>query len=451
MLGLWPLIALWLFKRKSLAEATLWTVLGGHMFLPVRTKVDLPLIPPLDKQSIAALSAFLVCRFIAGKRIPLWSDNKRLALLLFLFVIGPFFTAESNSDKIFIGGILLPGMTHYDALSTVINQLIILLPFFLGKELFKTHQDQLLLFKVLIVCGLIYSIFILYEVRMSPQLHKMVYGFFPHSFGQQKRFGGFRPVVFMTHGLWVAIFSAATVIAATTFWRLNIKAWKLSANKTAYYLLLVLILCKSVASIAYGFVSFWLIRMSSFKIQLTAARILVLVALLYPVLSIMNLFPHSSAVSLARDFDAERAQSLEFRFDNEKILLDHAKKRIVWGWGGWDRNRVHNENTGEDESVADGQWIQTVGKYGLAGFIAQFGLLALPVFMTLSGFRYLTDEKEKVLMAAHALLVGCLTIDQIPNSTLEPWIWLIVGVLLGRTESINKSQQLSNASFHTPS
>ncbi|WP_052700500.1 hypothetical protein [Methylocucumis oryzae] len=444
MLGLWPIIAIWLYRSKSATEATLWTVMGGHMFLPTRTEVDLPFIPALDKQSIAALSAFLVCRFIVGRQIPLWSKNKSLAFLLLLFVIGPFFTAELNGDQILIGGIILPGLTHYDALSTVINQIIIVLPFFLGKELFKTHQDQLSLFKVLVVCGLLYSIFILYEVRMSPQLHKMVYGFFPHSFGQQVRFGGFRPVVFMTHGLWVAIFIVVTVIAATAFCRLNIKTWRLSANKTTYYLLIILVLCKSVASIVYGFVSFLLIRMTSFKIQLITARLLVIIALLYPVLSIMNMVPHKELVSFASDFDAERAQSLDFRFQNELIFACPCKKRLIWGWGGWNRNRVYNEETEKGESTADGQWIQTVGTYGLAGFLAQFGLLTLPVIMVTSGFQRIREENEKIVMAAHTMLVSFLIIDQIPNSTLEPWIWLIVGVLFGRAEFINKSQQLSN-------
>jgi hypothetical protein len=48
---------------------------------------------------------------------------------------------------------------------------------------------------------LVYIPFCLYEVVMSPRLHRIVYGFHPHSFGQAKRGGGWRPVVFMHHGL----------------------------------------------------------------------------------------------------------------------------------------------------------------------------------------------------------------------------------------------------------
>ena len=54
--------------------------------------------------------------------------------------------------------------------------------------------------------GLIYVPLCLFEVRMSPQLHNMVYGFAQHSFGQTVRGGGWRPMVFMQHGLAVGLF-----------------------------------------------------------------------------------------------------------------------------------------------------------------------------------------------------------------------------------------------------
>lgn len=59
------------------------------------------------------------------------------------------------------------------------------------------------MFRFLVIAGLIYTVPMLYEIRMSPQLHTIFYGYFPHSFGQQARGGGFRPVVFMGHGLLV--------------------------------------------------------------------------------------------------------------------------------------------------------------------------------------------------------------------------------------------------------
>ena len=72
---------------------------------------------------------------------------------------------------------------------------------------------------MLIVAGLCYSVPMLFEVRMSPQLHTWIYGYFPHSFVQQMREGGFRPVVFLGHGLLTAFFIMSAAVAAAAFWQ----------------------------------------------------------------------------------------------------------------------------------------------------------------------------------------------------------------------------------------
>lgn len=437
-LGIWPIVTIYLYRTKSVTEATLWTILGGHMLLPVKTAVDLPMIPPLGKESIPALVAFLGCRFIAIKRIPIFGQSGWVRWLLLLYIVGPFITAELNGDAVFVGGRRLPPITHYDALSVVINQFIHIIPFFLGRQLFRTYEDQQLMFRVLIVAGLFYSLLMLFEVRMSPQLHAWIYGYFPHgsgSFGQQMRYGGFRPVVFMGHGLLVSFFAVVTVIAATVFWQLKIKVRQFSPPGVTYYLLLVLLLCKSVGSILYGFGAFLLIKITSFKTQLHVARILALLALLYPALSIMNLFPHQTFMNWA-SMDADRAQSLGTRFDNEYALLDHARKRFFFGWGTWGRNRLYSEESGGDITITDGRWIITFGQFGWFGFVAEFGLLAMPVFRALAAFKLLKTKNEMSLLCVHALIIGIMMIDQLPNSSLAPWLWLLTGILLGRAEAI---------------
>ena len=42
--------------------------------------------------------------------------------------------------------------------------------------------------------------------------------------------------------------------------------------------------------------------------------------------------------------------------------------------------RVYDSDTRRDISVTDGHWIITLGQAGLLGFIAEFGLLTLPIF-----------------------------------------------------------------------
>jgi hypothetical protein len=55
---------------------------------------------------------------------------------------------------------------------------------------------------------------ILWEAKMSPEIHMSLYGYFPHEFLQHLRAGGFRPVVLTGSGLECGLFVASALIAA---------------------------------------------------------------------------------------------------------------------------------------------------------------------------------------------------------------------------------------------
>lgn len=429
VLAIWPLIAIYLYRVKSIQVATLWTVLGGFMFLAAKTEIDLPMIPPLGKHTVPVVSALLGIWFIKNKRISFFKGLGRIKYLIFLFVLVPFITAGLNGDAVVIGGRFLRGLSYYDGLSSVINQCLLVIPFFIGRAFFRTYDEQLTMFKLLVVAGLFYSLLMLFEVRMSPQLHRTFFGYFPHSFLQQYRYGGFRPVVFMGHGLLVSFFATVVLISAVALWKNKIKIRNFSPAIVSYYLLIVLVFCKSVASLFYGVFAFLLIKNTSSKLQLKVAIVLVSLAMLYPSMSIMKIFPHQEIIDIAVSIDEARAQSLEYRFDNDTLLLEHARARFFFGWGGWGRNRFGGLTT-------DGRWIITFGQFGILGFIAEFGLLAATVFRAFSASKLLESESEKRLLAAHAVLIGIIMVDQLPNASLAPWLWLLAGILLGRSEEI---------------
>src|SRR5437870_12226972 len=54
---------------------------------------------------------------------------------------------------------------------------------------------------------------------LNPQLHLWIYGFRQHSFAQQMRDGGYRPLVFMQHGLMVAMWMAMTTLVGAWLWK----------------------------------------------------------------------------------------------------------------------------------------------------------------------------------------------------------------------------------------
>ncbi|HEC58024.1 hypothetical protein LCGC14_0480260 [marine sediment metagenome] len=432
----WPFMAIYLYQTRTIQVATIWVILGGFMFLPVGTDVDLPFIPAFGKNSIPVISAMIGCWFVVKKPVHYFKNKGLTKLLVLMLIIGPFITVMNNQEAVIVSDRFLPGLSMHDAFSTVVNQMLLITPFFMGWQFFRTYQNHLLIFKIIVVAGLFYSILILFEIRMSPQLHTWVYGYFPHSFAQQARGGGFRAVVFMGHGLLVAFFSAVVFISATALWTNNKKIRQFSPVVVSYYLLMVLILCKSLASLLYGIFGLIIIKLAKPRTQIRVALILAALALFYPTMSIMKVFPHHELIEVARTISPERASSLDYRFKNESILLARGREKFFFGWGGWGRNRVYNEATGKDESVTDGRWIITFGQFGFFGFIAEFGLLAITIIRASQAAKIVKSKEELVLLSAHALLVGLIMIDQLPNASLAPWLWLLAGILLGRAEDI---------------
>ncbi len=86
---------------------------------------------------------------------------------------------------------------------------------------------------------------------MSPQLHYMVYGFYQHDFAQTIRMGGWRPTVFMEHGLMVGMWmSMAALIGVWLWWTGAVKEigpvpmWVLTP-----ILVVTAVLCKSTGAL----------------------------------------------------------------------------------------------------------------------------------------------------------------------------------------------------------
>ena len=325
---IWPIIAIILYRKKELVPATFWTIAGGYLLLPVGVEFDFPLIPSMNKESMPPLMAFLGCKYVAKKNISLMPPKGIERNLIVLFFLGAIGTVFSNSESIYVGNSYLPGLGIRDIFSVIVGKYLLLLPFILGLQLIKTTDDQIQLFKLIIFAGLLYSILILFEIRMSPQLHKWIYGFFPHTWGQQVRYGGFRPVVFLGHGLWVSMFIVIVIGAAITLSKLKIKLSKPPNVAVIAYLILLLILSKGFGSLLLGIVLLSAIWMFSPRlINLTAFAIAAL-SITYPFLCLFDIFPHQIVIENIKAINSTQAGSLQFRFNHEIALLEKASERL---------------------------------------------------------------------------------------------------------------------------
>jgi hypothetical protein len=447
----WPVVAFWLYKTRPIGRATLWTILGAYMLLPVGSDIKISMVPDFNKSSIPNLAALVGCVVICGKSIRLSNGLGPPELLIAMFMICPFITCELNTDPLYVGPVVLPGLSSYDAGSAIMSQAITLIPFFLGRQFLRNGTDTKEILRVLIIAGLIYSIPALFEVRFSPQLHTWIYGFFPGGYGFEDQFrdGGFRPVVFMGHGLLVCFFFCTTAIAAAAFWRTNTQVSRsvnLPGGAITAYLSFVLVLGKTASSTAYAFVLVPLVYFAKPKTQLSFAVLLVSVALLYPVLRATNVFPTDVVLHLAGQVgsDVERVGSLNVRFRNENALLERASERFLFGWGGFGRGFTYNEY-GAPTTAVDGTWIGTLSQFGFVGFLALFGVLTLPVFTVARAFRFAESTTDKAYLAAVALILAINVFDLLPNNPLRPWTWLLAGALLGRAEALLRWARLPPA------
>ena len=426
---IWPFISILFYKRLPVINATFWTIAGGYLLLPSRVSIDFPVVPPLNKGSIASIAALIGCIYIKKIKINFLPKTGVERWLVLIFLIAPFFTFLNNQESINY----IRGLTLYDSIADMVSQYFVVLPFILGLQLIKTHEDQLNLFKLLVFAGALYSVPILFEIRMSPQLHTWVYGFFPHSFVQQARDGGFRAVVFLGHGLLVALFVAVALGSAAILVKCKIKSFGLSPWVFIALFIILLVLNKTLGALILGVFVFTIIVWAPPNIIKKASLLIVTIVILYPILLIFDLIPYEKLVLWATDINPVRGDSLAFRFHHESLLLEHAYKKLFFGWGGWGRNRLEG-------SVSDGYWIITLGVHGLFGFISLFGLLFLSVWKAGKSSSLLEDKVLITLLVSHALIISIIMIDQIPNASLTGLYIFISGSLLGRANYIKKAK-----------
>jgi hypothetical protein len=437
VLLIWPLVALYLYSRFPVGQATLWAILGAYLLLPVGAEIKIAGVPAFDKHSIPNLTALVCCLICTGRFPRIFRGFGTAELLLVILLISPLITSLLNSDPIRIGITFLPGVGPYDAMSAAVAEFIFIIPFFLARQFLRGPDDNTEILRVLVIAGLFYSLPMLFEIRMSPQLHSLVYGYFPTDFIQEVRDGGYRPMVFLGHGLLVAFFAMTTTVAAAALWRTRTPAITyFTPGVITGYLSIVLLLCKTASALLYGLFLVPLVRWASPRSQLLVAGVLALVALSYPVLRAAELVPTTSILQAANAVSADRAGSLQTRFYNEDQLLARAWQRPLFGWGRFGRSRVYNGWNGGDSSTTDGYWVITMGQFGVVGFVAEFGLLGFSVFRAMKALRFARTKQEAEYLAALALIVAIGMIDLLPNSSISPWSWLLAGGLLGRAEEL---------------
>jgi hypothetical protein len=425
---LWLPIVFYFFTRYPIRTAVIVSFIGGLLFLPQRSSFALPLIP--DYKGMVATCYGIGLALIVY-------DSQGLSKLkltgidapMVIWCLCPMLSSLTN------------GLGFYDGFNAVLEQTAVWgLPYFLGRLYLSSLSGMRELALNVLRGGLIYVPLCLYEGRFSPQLHRMVYGYFAHSSGlrQAMRYGGYRPNVFMEHGLMVGMWMMT--VALVCIWLSQAKAldkvWNFSLSGLNWVFFFILLWCRSTG--AYLYIVYGLVVMFCAKWMRTTLPLLILIVGMsyYLYSGAMGTFDGDSITALITEkLNAERAQSLQFRFDNEEILGEKARQQILFGWGGWGRNRVYDynwEGVLEDTTTVDSLWVLTFGVNGVVGLVGVFGSLLVPVLGF--SFRYPANLWFKPQIAPAAVLAVCtalFVLDSVLNNMYNPVFALVSGGLSG--------------------
>ena len=419
-----------------LERAAAWSLLGGFLILPAGFKVDLPMLPPIDKNSVTVLSTLVLC-FARGSPRPRHSPGIFLPLAAAAYILAPVMASFDNSYELHVGNFSIPGHYFLDGVKGALNNCIQVSALYLGLRFLSTPTGQRAILKTLVLVMLLYSLPMLWELRFSPQLNRIVYGFQQSDFLNAVRWGGYRPMVFLDQGLELALLVSMALIAACTLARCRIKLLRLRSWFAVSYLVPQLVFCKTLGAGIYAIVLAPLALFARPATSIKVASVIMLIVCSYP--AVRTVVPVERVLGAAKQVSENRAESLATRLKNESILMGKANQKPLFGWGGWGRNRVYNAAYSKDITITDGGWIITFGTFGWFGYLGLFGMFAIPV-LRLNRLVKQLDREDALIAAGLALILTANIADMVPNANLMPLTFVLAGAIARRAVAVRSAR-----------
>lgn len=423
----YPLVTLFFYKKLEYPRALILTVVCGVMFLP---QWSLFSVGPInyDKTFVIVL-AMLVGRTQDTTET---YSNAKLDVLDLPAILLCFVVPAMSS--------LLNGLGAYDALYSVINSVISWFVFYWFGRKYLYNPDNVLFFgEVLVYGGLVYSLLCLFEIRMSPQLSNIFYGFFPHSFAQHVRAGGYRPIVFMQHGLMVSLWMANASIMAFAFWCFGhrLQLLKVSLLFVFLYLSVVTVLTKSLGSTLLLGLGVLLVSLFRFSKTLFPLKLIILAIPVYLYLRLSGIVDSRTVYQLVADyFEPERVESLMFRLSMEDVMLNAIRRQPLFGWGWVNRGFTYDEFSVFGMLVVDSYFIIISLTNGISRlFLAFLSLLLGPLLMIKQyKERFMNKDYQHAafpIAAVFGIMLVLFAVDSLLNSMINVVYLVLTGTLVG--------------------
>lgn len=447
----WPLVTVVIFQKYRLPVAAAASTLGAMLFLPDgEGRIDLPLVPPLDKQSIATISVAAMVFFKHRKRLKDARWLRGVDLVPMVAMLGVIGTFLNNQEPIHYGtlaGVLedaksvtLPGLTSKDILAYFVRDfLYFVLPFIVARAVYRSIDDLEDFFSMFVAFAISYIPLIMIELRISPIIHGTIYGYPPHfDFTQTMRWGGWRPQVFFYHGLYLSKFMLACTMCALGLWvGKRKKAWRFDSRLTFIVLFVTTFFTKSAGVIMFMFSFTGLFLKTSRKTQARVIFMLAALTIAYPIGRATNWLDTTALIAEIKKYSPDRAQSLGYRFRNEIEVSARARKKVWFGWGGWSRAHIYDPKAGRDLTTIDGYWLLRFSYQGIFGLAGPFLVMLLPVFLTCRRYKDIPDEREQRMVLVLAGLVVMYAVDCLPNAISTNIPFVAGGALWGVVSTIS--------------
>ena len=419
LLYAWVPIILALFAMLRPRHAVIAAFVIGYLFLP-EAKYTFHTLPDVSKVSLTAVGVVLGSLLFDGGRLfsvrPKWIDLAWLALCL-----SPIITS------------LLNDLGIMDGLSSSLNRICTWgLAYWIGRAYFADWAAVRDLAVGLVIGGLVYAPLCWWEIRMSPQLHGQVYGLEFASFRKDVNIFGYRPNVFLVNGLTVTMFMGISALCAYWLWMSGAvkHVWGLPIGGVFVGLLVTTIFCKALGGVVVTLAGMGALTLARWPQTKMAALALVFAAPVYICVRASGDWSGQKMVQVAQFWSKERADSLAFRLKMENLLADKALRRPGFGWGGWSRSHVWDNDTGRDLTLVDGLWIIMLGEFGV------FGLASLMVLVLGSALMLLRRIPVASWLdpacggaVALAMVIVLYMIDGLFNATFNPVASLAVGAV----------------------
>jgi tetratricopeptide (TPR) repeat protein len=404
----WAPVVIVLFVLLPARRAVVVGSVTAWLFLPPMG-LDLPGMPGYTKVTATTagiLLATLILEFgrLLNFRIR-WFD-----VPMIIWSLCPALSSLSND------------LGPYDALSQAFKQTSDwFFPYLVGR-LYLTDAESLREFALGIIVGGVCLIpFVLFEIRMSPRLLSMVYGF---GTWEGTRYGGYRPRVFFSTAIEFGLWMNCVTLLAWWHWRTGQLKRLLGFSGGAVFgaILITTIACRATSAMALNLLGFGALWYSWRTKTKRLMWVLLLIGPLYYTVRMTNVWSGAHAVELSRVLvNAERAQSLEYRLEMEDLYIVKVKQRLLLGWGGWGRNNVYDSQLNyRCVTVLDGRWVGALGNFGLLGLASMTAALLLPTMLLVKRYPVTQWDQPSVVSATgFALILNVYVLDGLINGMLN--------------------------------